>query len=172
VTDIVAVEEVQAFLGDDEIARLGNLQWWISGLSTFIRRYIDQPLETETFEVALDGTGESSFMLPYCPVVSLKTLTIDGQDVNTALCKIYDHGELYCEAGFPTGRQNVVAEFEAGNGENVPDDMKLAVLLIVQQAAQTGLLQQAMRGEYAYVFAPTKWPKDAREIVDSYRRKL
>lgn len=171
-SDIVTLAEVTDFLGGAGTTRPTHLQRWITGLSAFVRRYIDAPLETESFTASLDGSGEATLRLPYCPVISVESLTVDGNDVDLDNVLVYDHGELYCASGFPAGRQNVVVEFHAGNGDDVPEDMKLACLLILEQAAQTSLLQQATRGEYAYVFAPTKWPKDAREIIESYRRKL
>jgi hypothetical protein len=170
-TRLVEMEEATAFLGEDT-ARLPHLQQWIDGLSTFIRRYIDRPLETQDETESLDGSGEATIRLSYTPVVTVDTLTIDGDDVDLDEVLVYDHGDLYYAGGFPAGRQNVVVTYTAGHGENVPDDMKLAALLILEQASQTSLLQQATRGEYAYVFAPTKWPKDARDIIESYRRKL
>jgi hypothetical protein len=171
VSDIVTYDEVVGFLGEGTSRPL-HLQQWISGLSAFIRRRIDQPLETETFTEILDGTGEATMRLTYRPVVSVASVTADGVAVDVDDLFIYDFGDLYCARGISAGRRNVVVTYDAGNGETVPDDMKLAVLLILEQASQASLLQQATRGEYAYVFAPTKWPKDARDIVDSYRRRL
>ena len=170
-TRIVEIEEATAFLGDDT-TRLAHLQQWIDGLSTFIRRYIDGPLETQSYTEPLDGSGTGTMRLSYTPVVAVDSIAINGTDVDHTDAVVYGHGDLYFSPGFPAGRQNVVVTYTAGYGESVPDDMKLAVLLILEQAAQTSLLQQATRGEYAYVFAPTKWPKDALDIVESYRRKL
>jgi hypothetical protein len=136
-----------------------------------VRRYVDAPIETETFTETLDGSGETTIMVSNRPVVSVDELTIDDVEIDTDDLVVYEHGELYYSGGFTSGRGNVVVEYDAGYGETVPGDLKLAVLLILEQAAQTSLLQQSTRGDYQYVFAPTKWPKDARDIIQSYRRK-
>jgi hypothetical protein len=170
--DLVTLAAVQEFLGGEDTTKEDHLAAWIHGLSTFVRRYIDQPVETTVYTETLDGTGETTIRLSYRPVVEVSEVTIDDDAVTLTDVLHYDHGELYLETGFTAGRQNVVVEYTAGNGEDVPDDLKLACCLILEQASQASLLQQATRGDYAYVFAPTKWPKDAREIIDSYRRKL
>lgn len=169
--DLVTEIEVRDFLGGIETVKSLHLQQWIKGLSAFVRRYIDQPIETQTFTETLDGTGETTIMLSYRPVLDLTSLEVDGDEVDVADVLFYDHGEIYHEDGFPSGKQNVVVEYDAGNGETVPEDLRLAVMLILEQASQASLLMQATRGEYSYVFAPTKWPADAREIIDSYKRK-
>jgi hypothetical protein len=170
VNDLVAYDETISFLGDETV-KPERLRAWISGLSAFIRRYVHDPIETATFTETIDGSGETTLRLPYRPIVSVTALSIDGVAVTVSDLVVYAD-EVYLESGFPAGRKNVAATWTAGHGTTVPEDMKLAVMLILEQAAQTSLLQQATRGEYAYVFAPTKWPKDAREIIDSYRRKL
>lgn len=171
-SDLLTLQETQDFLGGTDTYRQDHLTAWISGLSSYVRRYIDGPIETETVAETLDGTGETTIMLSKRPVLSLTGLAIDGTEIDTDDVSVYPHGELYYSGGFGSERQSVVVTYTAGYGATVPDDLKLACLLILEQASQSSLLQQSTRGEYAYVFAPTKWPKDAREIIDSYRRKL
>lgn len=176
--DLVSLDEAKAFIGETSTIRDLTLGPWIGGLSAFIRRYVDGPITTEALSDKLDGKGGTRIRLYNRPVLSVTTLAVDGVsiDVATLLTSgdlvFYEDGGLYYSGGFPVGVQNVSVGYTAGYGSTVPMDMQLAVLLILQQAAQTALLQQAVRGEYAYVFAPTKWPKDAKEIVDSYRRRL
>lgn len=168
---LVELSDVQSFIGDDA-SKVPHLEQWNEGLSAFIRRYIDGPIETTAYSESLDGTGETTVMLSYRPVLSLTSLTIDGTAVavDDDGLEFYEHGLLYYDGGFTSGRKNVVVGYTAGYGDAVPEDLKLAVMLILEQAAQTKLLQQVTRGEYAYVFAPTKWPDDARDIVNSYKR--
>jgi len=168
---LVDADDVMQFLGGDETVKPLHLEQWVNGLSTFIRRYIDGPIETALFTETLDGTGENTIMLSYRPVVDIESVTIDDEAVDLDEVISYSHGELWAEDGFISGVQNVTVEYNAGYGTTVPTDLKLAVMLILEQASQTSLLQQATRGEYAFVFAPTKWPADARQIIDSYRRK-
>jgi hypothetical protein len=172
VSELVTYDEAVEFVGDETVVREARMRQWINGLSAFIRRYIGGPLETTGYTEYLDGNGETSIRLSYRPVLALDTVTVDGTEVDGSDLVFYADGELYNVNGFTSGRKNVVATYSAGYGANVPEDMQLAVLLILDQAHQQSLLQQATRGEYAYVFSPTRWPKDAREIVDSYRRKL
>ena len=170
-SDLLSLSEVTDFLGDGTYKQ-AHLRRWISGLSAFVRRYVDGPIETATYTEALDGNGESIIRLSYRPVLALTSVTIDSVAIATADVTVYSDGDLYYASGFSSGRKNVTVVYAAGYGATVPDDLKLACLLILEQATQTSLLQQATRGEYAYVFAPTKWPKDARDIIESYRRKL
>jgi hypothetical protein len=169
--DLVAYEEAVAFLGGDKTAQPDNLKAWISGISVFIRRHIANPIEITEFTETIDGSGESMLRLPQRPVVSVSALSIDGVEADMSGLVIYPD-EIYRPEGFPVGHGNVSVTWKAGIGDQIPADLKLAVLLIVEKAAKLSLLNQADHGEYAYVFTPSKWPADAREIVASYRRKL
>lgn len=170
-SDLVAIADVQEFLGTGAYLT-DHLTWYLKGLSAFIRRYIDQPIETTEYTEALDGNGETVIRLTYRPVLSVESLSIDDVAVDVDDVKVYPDGDLYYANGFASGRQNISVTYDAGRGEAVPDDLQFAVMLICEQAEQTSSIKRAMRGEYEYVFAPDKWPQNAREIIESYRRKL
>lgn len=168
---LVSEADAIEYVGEDQIRNQARFVKMLAGLSDFIRAKIDRPIEIAEGIDTLDGNGESTLRLTRTPVTELDTVEIDGEDV-TADCKVYDHGDLYYDGGvFPTGHQNVVVTYSAGFEETVPERLQLAVLLIMDQMASTDTLKQATRGEYDIIFDTDKWPKNAREIIESFCRK-
>lgn len=168
---LVKENEAFQYVGTEQIRDQLRFSKMLAGLSDFIRAKIDRPIEIAEQTESLDGNGESTLRLTQTPVVDLVSVEIDGDDV-TAACLVYAHGDLYYNGGvFPQGRQNVEVIYNAGYEETVPERLQLAVLMILDQMANTDALKQATRGEYDIIFDTDKWPKNAREIIDKFCRK-
>ena len=169
-SDLVPIEDVETFLGSDQYPS-EKLPAWLSGLSAYIRRYVDRPIETESVQETLDGNGETTILVSKRPVLSVTKVTIDGGGDVSGDIEFYEEGLIYYDGGFTVGRKNVVVGYTAGHGGSVPNDLQLAVCLILQRMSQASRSEQAGYGEQGLT-SPESWPVSAREIIDSYRSKL
>lgn len=168
---LVSEEDALEYVGAENVRNVPRFNKMLAGLSDFVRAKIDRPIEIAEQTELLDGNGESTLRLTQTPVVSLESVEIDGEDV-TASCLFYDHGDLVIEDDvFPTGYQNVEVVYDAGFEETVPERLQLAVLMIMDWMTGTDVLKQATKGEFDIIFDTDKWPKNAREIIESFCRK-
>lgn len=174
--ELVSLIEAKAYLGEDRLVRDALLTAWINGLSTRLRRYVDLPIETTAFTAeAYDGTGTSSLMLANYPVLGVTAAAVDGVALvvaDAASFAWYPHGEIWSVGGFPLGRKNVTVTYTAGHGASVPADLKLACYRIIEQAATAALVTRVGAVEPSLIIDWRRWPDDALELIQSYRRKL
>jgi hypothetical protein len=168
--DLVTLNEVKSHLGAENAARDSYLNNWIAGVSEQVRRMVS-PIETTNYaDEAYDGEGVNSLMLDHRPVTEVTAVKVNGEETeSTYTCTEY--GLLRLAMGvFPTGAQNVTVTYKAGYGANVPADLKLAVLGVLEAAARAGTLGRSGAVDADFIFSFDRWPKWCRNILQTYRR--
>ncbi len=169
-TDLVTLADVKAYLGEDTTLLDQQLQELIAGASVALGREIGEPLEKTTYtDEAYDGDGSDTIMLRHWPVVALAAVSVDGETV-TAECDVDTVGELYRADGFTPGHRNVLVTYDAGY-DPVPDDLKMACLMLVKFYAKSELTARSVFFEGGMGSGPERaWPDQVRMIVSGYRK--
>lgn len=147
----------------------------INRASDFAESYTNGPIINKTVTVKLDGSGSDEIMLPYYPVQSITTATMDGVDI-TANVDFYPEGSVFLKDGsaFTVGRKNVSITYVAGYGANtstIPQDIRQAVLLICHYWYKRDSLDYSQTyGESEVIVGQWRFPSTAVQMLDRYRR--
>ena len=173
-TDLVTLQQVKNFLGEDTVLVDGELTTLLHAASLLIWRRID-PIESTVYsDELLNGVGKQWLRLRHWPLAAAtgedpRIVELDGEDI-TASCKFEDEtGLLYCSFGFPVGVQNVSVTYAAGYGATVPEDLQAACLMLVKFYAKSDLLARSVFFEGGGgMGAERSMPMQVREILESY----
>lgn len=173
-TDLVTLEQVKSFLGEETALVDVELQTLLTAASRQIRRRID-PIESTIYtDELLSGVGKQWLRLRHWPLVAAtdenpRVVELEGSDI-TADCKFEDEtGLLYCLYGFPVGVQNLSVTYAAGYGATVPEDLQAACLMLVKFYAKSDLLARSIFFEGGGgMGAERAMPMQVREILESY----
>lgn len=148
----------------------------INRASDFVESYVGHPVINKSVTVALDGNGSDELALPYFPVQSVTSVTMDGMNV-TSNTDFYPEGFLFFkDAGtFNPGRKNVQVTFTVGHGADknaIPQDIKQAALLIVHYWYKRDSLDYSQTfGESEVIVGQWRFPSSALKMLDPYRRR-
>jgi hypothetical protein len=153
-----------------------QLNSWIAGMSRFADRYCGCTLVSETPSTRkYDGNGYAELTIDRA--ISITAVTVD--DVAVTPLQYPANGnvknELVLENNcFTVGRQNVEVTGIFALFDEVPDDIKLAVSILVAGVvnAQDDAVKSEKVGDYAVAYntpEEQKMFKQAMAILDSYR---
>ncbi len=125
---LVTVEDYQAAIGTelDGIA-YSQAEAALKAASDAVRRHCSQTFDLVlNDEIALDGTGTASLILPELPVVQINSVTVtDWSGVETPLYSLSRHGGILRRTGWkiwPAGFGNVTVDYDHGYGVIVSDE--------------------------------------------------
>ncbi len=165
---VVTLDEAKAWLGEATAYADPQISAIVEGAVAAVERAIGSSIAaTEVADEYHDGDGRLVLYLGRMPAISVSTVTIDGTQVND--CVLEESFRLYRAACFPYGRRNVVVTYMAGYNP-VPDDLKLAVLMLVKFYAGSQLTARSMWFEGGGgVGQEHEWPNQVKMIVGTYR---
>ena len=169
--DLVTLEQVKGYLGEETYLMDTQLSGLISTASALIRRYLD-PIEHTTYTDELyDGNGGQWLQLLHWPLkVGDTTRVVKINGVTVTGCKWVERiGRIYYPGGWPVDVQNIALTYMAGYGVTVPDDIKGACLMLVKFYAKSDLLARSVFFEGGGgMGAERALPSQVREILESY----
>lgn len=162
----------------DETAALSFLQ----AASAYVEKAVGRALTLQAYTKTLSGDGAPLLLLPHWPIVSVTSLSVDG-DAWDVLASGSEHdGEeaflpehgLWLEAvdgAFPRGTANVLIAYTAGY-QVIPEDLQLAVAMLTHLL----LVERGRIGDGAKTLGPeniqtiVRNPKDYEFIRRTIRR--
>jgi uncharacterized phiE125 gp8 family phage protein len=163
----------------------------INNATAAIEKYCARRFASTTYTAERhNGTGTKFLYLNHKPIISVSSVTVDG-DAVTEAADYEDEdkywiepmikggkaeGALYLPNGWSVGEQNVVVTYVAGYG-SIPYDVRRATATLIKEwynmySNKDGLKSESI-GRYSYSFAalPPETMKHIESILDNYTWK-
>lgn len=178
--DLTTLAKVKEWLGTTVAAQDALIGRVITAVSARIVQETQQPIVKTTWALRFNGNGRQRLILPYQPVVSVASVSIDGYVIPAAVNQrngwFFDGNSVYFDGYAMTrGVRNVAVTFDAGY-EAVPLDIEqacieLCALAIKKDRADPGVTSKSLAGESISLIA-TEMPAHVADIINSYRRVI
>ncbi len=131
-TSLSAVKDLLTVKGSEDDALL---QYLITGLSAFLKKYLNNDLISASYSERYNGTGSKVLCLKNSPITAVSSLKVDGVPVaeSTGFLTGYIIGEHYLlmvGSVFTKGQLNVEVSYTAGLAA-VPEDISLVCKQLV-----------------------------------------
>jgi hypothetical protein len=172
--DLATLADVRSWLNftATNTANDGDLARLITACSLFMLRYMQRDIIQQTYTDTFNGNGGAVQVLRRGPVVRVKSVTVNGQplDTSTYVC---DDFAVYLQRGtFPRGLQNVVVSYVAGY-DTVPVDLQQACIETValrwRERDRIGQSSKGLQGETT-TFSLVDFPPQVRTLMQTYQR--
>lgn len=174
---IITYLEAQQFLG---VAGSTKLLWIVNGANSFAESYCGRSFDLDTYSEVLEiNPYQVDICLSQYPLVTVVSL-VDADDTAVDISAYnYDGGVIKIDSdywqSFPTIEEVaelLTIEYEAGYS-TMPDDLKLAVLSIVNDRYNTGDSQIVSErlGDRSYRRSAEGIPLQAQHTLDLYKKE-
>lgn len=175
-TNLANVKEYLEIESDDNSfdSLLGRL---ITASSRQVEAYCSRTFDIQGYSETYDGNASDILFLKNSPIVSITSLSIDDESVETDEFKVYDDYLRLTSGLFTPGELNVSVEYTAGyydpQAESPPSDIEdaciqLAAFKFNLRGAEG--LEQRRVNQNAESFAGVAIPLSVAIILDKYRR--
>lgn len=187
--DLVVIGDVNTFLGETTSNNAAVLGALITGVSTMVQTYCDDPFLTTTYDMIFSGWNSTSAPVPYGPLTDVNFVNVDGMSVpacpanNAAVYPQYGYSwnadeQLVRLSGcrFTRGDNNCEINYTAGyaNQAAVPLDLQYAVWKLVGLAfkgrTRLGKGSESLGGRMTAAYLES-WPDDVKLILNLYKRR-
>ena len=178
-SDLATLTNVKEYLdieSDDTTfdSLIGRL---ITASSRQIEAYCGRVFEIQSYTENHDGNASDILFLNNTPVVSVASVSIDGESLGVDEFKVYDDYLRLVSGLFTPGRLNVSVDYTAGyydaQTESPPSDLEDACIQLVafkfNLRGADGLAERRVN-ESAESFAGAAIPLAVAIILDKYRR--
>lgn len=127
-TVLVTVEELAAYLQRDVNQATAELA--LAGASAIVREYCRWGIaRNSAATLVLDASGSRVLNLPTLKLNAVRSVTVDGTELDPSEYTWSAGGQLYREAGWPRGFRTVTAVVDHGH-DPIPDDVRIVVCAI------------------------------------------
>ena len=180
-TDLCTLADVKAWLGpgmgatdDALLARL------ITAASSAMQSYMNRNIPQASYTDTRSGNGRQALTLWNTPIVSVATLTVDGNTIPAAPAPAiknygftFDADTLYLRGYlFGKGQMNVTIAYTAGYTV-IPVDLAQACIELgvfrYRERERIGMASKAIAGETT-AYTVTDFPRSTVAIMNNYRR--
>jgi hypothetical protein len=150
----------------------------ISAASRQIESYCSRFFEIRAYNESYDGNASDILVLANTPLVSITSVSIDGEIIASEDYKVYDDYVRLVERLFTPGKQNVSVQYSAGlydaASESPPADLEDACIQLIAfkytMRGSEGLSQRHVN-QVSDSFAGAAIPLSVALILDKYRRR-
>lgn len=154
---------------------LGRL---ITAASRQIEAYCNRTFEIQGFSEDYDGNASDILFLSNTPIISVSSLLIDDESVESEEFKVYDDYIRLVSRLFTPGELNVSVEYSAGffdpQSESPPAELEDACVQLVafkfNMRGANGLTQKRVN-QTSESFAAVAIPLSVAIILDKYKRQ-
>lgn len=178
VGDFTTLDQVKKWLNIQSADTDDLLRTLITSASKAMRRYMERDIVVNTYTDRRSGVGMSTMMMKNFPIVSVSSLTVNGQSVPAAAGWgspgfFFDDAMVYlANYSFTRGKGNVVVTYQAGYAE-VPDDLAQACVDVIgmrwRERERIGLSSKGLAGETT-AFNLKDFPSQVITLMDSYKK--
>jgi len=151
----------------------------INRASDIIETYIGKNIiNVEHSEETHDGDGTCYLFLDNYPIISVSTITDDGDSVSTSDCDIYlDEGYIYYEDGFSSGHRVLVVTYTSGYGAaqvNIPEDFEQACIKLVSYWFRRDISDYSATYDEGHELAgPARGiPDSVKQLLNPYKARM
>lgn len=146
-----------------------------------VRNWTGQPINlTASATVVLDGTGTDALLLPGFPIVTVRSVTVDGTVVTDYVLRsdgtlIRSQVSEDVVPSWPEGRQNITVVYDHGWAiADVPADLAMVAVMIAARIAVQGPLLQESLGQTSvrYAMPALDLTSGEKAILRNYKRAL
>lgn len=176
----ITTDDLVDYLGRGDAADPG-LVIAVDSACDIVRGWTGQPINLTTSDtVKFDGTGTDTLLLPGIPVVTVRSVTVDGTAVTDFVLRsdgvlVRSQSSEDVVPSWPEGRQNITVVYDHGWATaSVPADLAMVALAVAARLAVQGPLLQESMGQTAvrYAVASTDLTDGEKAILRKYRRAL
>ena len=170
---------------DSTLYDAGILTGAVSAACKMIENWCDRLFASAAFTDTLDGNGRDEIWLTQRPITAVTSLTIDDQLIPVADYTVLTNSIYYAlgfseggyDAGFTSGRRNVVVVYTAGySALLMPLDLKLTATRlaadILRASARDGSVTSVKLGNWSESYAGLTASGRMAGILDPYKAEL
>lgn len=181
-SDLVSLAEVKTWLGITTTSDDVLLTSLITQISSWADGYTNRTLYSTTYNLVVDGRGESRKVVPNWPITAINSLTIDGVAIPASSDGIKPGYVFDVEQPkitligyrFTRGLSNVVINYTAGY-TTFPQNLVLAAKQLIANRYRgrswAGKVSASgLAGQSSNYFTKDEATPEVLRILDSYRR--
>lgn len=148
-SQLCQLADVQTYLGDSAAASSPVLALLITNASAFIEQYCNRTFALTSYTETRNGNGGNKLFLLNGPVVSVSSVTVDGNVVPPspnplASGWVNDDSMVYIRGGwFACGIQNVTVQYSAGFATTPADVAQACIELVAEKFAKRNRIDKA-----------------------------
>jgi len=179
--NLTSVENVKEYLGIADATDADDILFnrLIRAASDFIRTYIGRDITDEDYNERLNGNGSDRMVMRNYPIISVRTLAIDGVSIPAAKNfresgYLFDADTIYLVGyRFTRGVQNVVISYSAGY-EEVPFGIEQACIDLVslkyRERERVGVQSKTLATEQV-TYKIWDLTESAKNMLNGYQRR-
>jgi len=177
--DLTTLANVKEYLDieADDNAYDSLIQRLITASSSQVETYCNRVFETQDYSESYDGNASDILFMNNTPIVSVTSLSIEGEGLDPDEFKVYDDYVRLVSRLFTPGQLNVSVQYSAGyydpQTESPPADVEDACIQLVafkfNLRGAEGLDERRVN-QNAESFAGVAIPLSVAIILDKYRR--
>lgn len=195
-TDFIGIADLATFMRVDSASldtALANLS--VQAAQSVVRNYLGQELTLHVDDVAyLDGTGKPWIRLPERPVISVASVTLDGDTVGPTEYLLrrsllirtdrgsWTIGNVNVVVTYTHGYQTAVLDSDTSDSDfdvnHIPPDISLVALILARRSyersisGEQGTIKSETIGTYSYTLADqagvSEMTDAERSVLDAY----
>ncbi len=155
-----------------------NVERWIEQITAYVEKYTGRVFEAVEDERVFDGNGKQMILID--DLVNLYSVEANGRELSVLAHPNNDTPKwaLYSINGFPIGKQNIVVNGDWGYSEEMPDDIELAITIlvggIVQNQNKSNTIIKEKIGNYDVSYGEKQLNdyQKSMEILNGYKRQV